>query len=116
MTYGLFFNPSPSPHHHTMPKLLHRFARWLLRKTAPAYLPGPSANFLDAYRQRRSPTTTDLLAELKNTAWTCASINASVCASIAPKLYVSTGATQSSPRCVTRSLEPALVTQLRARR
>jgi DNA invertase Pin-like site-specific DNA recombinase len=101
---------------HTMPKLLHRFARWLLRNSAPAYLPGPTTNFLDAYRQRRPPTANDLLAELKNTAWTCASINASVCASMPPKLYVSTGATQSLPRCATRSLDPTFVTQLKSRR
>src|ERR1043166_203023 len=99
-----------------MKNLLHRFARWLLRKTAPDYLPMGTANFLDAHASRRQPTVNDLLNELKNTAWTCASINASVCASLPPRLYVATSRSQGPPRCATRTLEPAMVRQLRATR
>ena len=99
-----------------MSNLLNRFARWLQRKTAPAFLPAATSNFLDAYRRHRAPSATELFAELKNTAWTCASINASVCASMPPKLYVSTSGSQSPPRCARRSLDPALVQQLRAGR
>jgi len=98
-----------------MQDLLHRFARWLARKTAPAALiPSASPGFIDVYRRQRTPSAADLLAELKNTAWTCASINASVCASLPPKLYVSTNATQTPPRCATRALESAFIKQLQS--
>ncbi len=100
-----------------MPSLLQRLARWLVRKTMPGMLVSPSAPlFLDAYRRQRQPTAIELLAELKSTAWTCASINASVCASYPPSLYVSTGPNQPAPRCATRKLEPAFVRQLQAGR
>jgi len=98
-----------------MHNLLHRFARWLMHKTASATLvPASTSNFMDAYRRFRQPSPADLLAELKNTAWTCASINASVCAAFPPRLYVSTGPTQAPPRCATRALEPVTLRQLRA--
>ncbi|HZZ80402.1 MAG TPA: phage portal protein [Gemmataceae bacterium] len=100
-----------------MKTLLQRFARWLLRKTAPGSLvPSMTPGFLDAFRQRGQPSATDLLAELKSTAWACASINAAVCASLPPRLLVSTSKGQAPPRCATRALEPALVRQLRAAR
>ena len=41
---------------------------------------------LDAYGKHRQPNNNDLLQELKNTAYTCASINAAVCASNPPTL------------------------------
>jgi HK97 family phage portal protein len=98
-----------------MKNLLHRFARWLMRKTAPAsLLPSSGIGLLDVYRKHRAPTASELLAELKNTAWTCASINAATCASCPPRLYVSTGPTQAPPRCATRAIEPMLVKKLRA--
>jgi HK97 family phage portal protein len=100
-----------------MKQLLHRFARWLVRKTAPGSLVPPmTPNFLDAFRTRRQPMPIELLAELKSTAWACASINASVCASLPPGLFVMTGNGQAPPRCRTRTLEPALVKQLKAAR
>src|SRR4051794_35627574 len=96
-----------------MKKLLHSFARWLLRKTSPGMLAPPAAPlFMDAFRQRRQPTPTELLAELKSTAWSCASINAAVCASLPPRLFVTTGKNQTPPRCATRRLEPLLLKQL----
>ncbi len=98
-----------------MNTLLHRFARWLLRKTAPASLiPSGGATFVDAFRRQRPPSGSELLGELKNTAWTCASINASVCAALPPRLYVATSPTQAPPRCLTRPLEPRALQQLRA--
>ncbi len=98
-----------------MQTLLHRLARWLMRKTAPASLiPSSTSSFIDAYRRRQPPSASELLAELKNTAWTCASINASVCASFPPRLYVTTGKAQAPPRCATRPLEPAPLLRLRA--
>lgn len=100
-----------------MKNLLFRLARWLLRKTAPGTLaPSSGASILDVYRQRRQPTASELLAELKSTAWTCATINASVCASLPPRLYVTTGKHQAPPRCATRCLEPAFLKQLKANR
>ena len=97
-----------------MKHTLHRIARWLARKTAPPVLPAESSLLpLDAYRGRRAPTGFELLSELKNTAWTCASINAAVCAAAPPKLYVQTGPGQPAPRCLTRTVEPAAVRLLR---
>jgi phage portal protein BeeE len=90
-----------------MRTLLHRIARWLTRKTAPAAVRGGgagAASFVDAYRRLRSPSALDLLAELKNTAYACVSLNASVCASFPPRLYVSTQPGQPEPRCLTRRL------------
>jgi HK97 family phage portal protein len=97
-----------------MKHMLHRFARWLLAKTAPTYLPvsaGPAT--LDFWRSVRAPNADDLLRELKNTSWTCASINAAVCAALPPRLYVQTAAGEPAPRCLTRALEPAVQKQLR---
>ncbi|MBI3406948.1 MAG: phage portal protein [Planctomycetes bacterium] len=91
-----------------MKNLLHRLGRWLRKKAMPASLAAPVwPHALDVYRRHRTPTPTELLSELKNTAWTCASINAAVCASFPPRLYVSTAKDQASPRCLTRSLGAA---------
>jgi HK97 family phage portal protein len=73
---------------------------------------GPS--FLDAFNRMRQPTPSELLAELKSTAWACASINAAVCASFPPRLYVITNRGQPEPRCLTRSLGRAEEARLRA--
>jgi HK97 family phage portal protein len=99
-----------------MPSILQRIARWLLGKSAPPALVGPQwfGPFgIDAYRRQRPPTAAELLSELKNTAWTCASINAAVCASFPPKLYVSTAAGQAPPRARTRSLDAQTTSRLR---
>ncbi len=71
------------------------------RSAPPAPRPG-GGDFIDAHRRQREPSPRDLLAELKHTAWACASINASVCASHPPRLYVSTSPGQAAPRCSTR--------------
>lgn len=102
-----------------MNTLLQRFARWLFRKTLtmPGSLVPPIAPFFfDAFRQRRLPLPMELLAELKSTAWACASINAAACASLPPRLLVATGKNQAPPRCATRALEPAMLRQLHAAR
>ena len=70
-----------------------RLASWLDAKSAPAALTGAQwsgTSFVDAYKRNRNPTPNELLAELKATAWTCASLNAQVCASYPPSLYVVT--------------------------
>lgn len=98
-----------------MTSMLHRLARWLFRKTMPGTLteaPGTLSAALDAYRRHRAPTAMELLAELKNTAWTCASINAAVCASFPPRLYVATRPGDAAPRCRTRSLEATTMRRL----
>jgi hypothetical protein len=85
---------------------LGRLSRWLGGKAGPESPIGPSGplGWVDAYRRHREPTPLELLAELKNTAWTCASLNASVCASFPPRLYVRTSPGQHAPRCLTRPL------------
>lgn len=94
-------------------KILERLSRWWRRKSAPSYLPAASGErFVDAYRRVHAPTPGELLGELKNTAWTCASINAAVCASFAPRLYVTTAPGQPKPRCVTRALDPGVQRKL----
>src|ERR1043165_3450046 len=100
-----------------MKNLFRRLARWLMRKTTPGSLvPSFTLPYLDVFRHRRQPTPTELLAELKSTAWSCASINSSVCASLPPRLFVTTGGNQSPPRCVTRRLEPTALRQLASAR
>lgn len=88
---------------------LTRLAGWLHPKSMPLHF-GASAgwSFLDAYRRHREPAAVELLGELKNTAWTCAGINASVCASYPPRLYVTTSPGQAPPRCLTRAISPSL--------
>lgn len=100
-----------------MNRFLHRLARWLARKTAPAALAAtPTVPLLDAYRRHRAPSAAELLAELKGTAWTCASINAAVCAAHPPRLYVRTTPGQQAPRCATRAITPGELAWLRATR
>lgn len=81
--------------------------RWLRPKAVPSFLsPTQAAPALDAYRRHRQPTPVELLGGLKGAAWSCATINASVCASFPPRLYVATGKDQQPPRCLTRALDP----------
>jgi HK97 family phage portal protein len=66
-------------------------------------------------RSRREPGANELLDELKNTVFTCASINAAACAAHPPRLYVATHAHQSTPKCRTRALPYQVEKRLRAR-
>jgi HK97 family phage portal protein len=90
--------------------LANAFARllaWLRPKAIPQSLAGnqwTGTTFVDLYRQHRNPTPNELMAELKNTAWTCASMNAAVCASFPPKLYVTTKRGEARPKCLTRAV------------
>ena len=96
---------------------LSRLAGWLRPKSMPAVLTGSQwsgTSFIDAYRRNRNPTPNEILAELKNTAWTCASTNAAVCASFPPKLYVATRPDQQRPKCLTKSLPAAAERRLRS--
>jgi HK97 family phage portal protein len=87
------------------------------RAAAPPALAGgqwAGAPFADSYRRTRAPNATELAEQLKNTAWTCASINASVCATFPPRLYVATEADQPAPKCRTKALARAAETRLRS--
>ncbi|MCS7045392.1 MAG: phage portal protein [Gemmataceae bacterium] len=95
-----------------MKYFLHRLARWLARKTAPPLAPDPGLWPVDAYRRLRPPSPSDLLAELKGTAWACASINAAVCAAAPPRLFVRTRPGEPDPRCRTRPIDPGLTQRL----
>src|SRR6516225_2581872 len=78
---------------------LARLAGWLRPKNLPPALTGAQwsgTSFVDAYRRNRNPTPNELLAELKNTAWACASIP--------PRLFVTTRPGQPRPKCLTRAL------------
>lgn len=93
-----------------------RLRCWLRGKSLPAYLgsAGPGPSYVDAFRRRREPTPQELLAELKGVAWACISLNAAVCASFPPRLYVTTAADQAAPRCATRALPPEVLLRLRS--
>lgn len=62
------------------------FRRLLRRSFAPAH--HHAEPLLDLPRRRaHAPTAGELLAELKNTAWTCAALNAAACAAHPPRLF-----------------------------
>ncbi|HYV38345.1 MAG TPA: phage portal protein [Gemmataceae bacterium] len=91
--------------------MIQRFLRWLQHKSAPA----PSLwrnGWIDAYHKHREPTALDLLGELKNTAWSCASVNAAVCASFPPRLYVATSKGRQA-KCATKAIDRGRQEQLR---
>jgi HK97 family phage portal protein len=105
-----------------MPSILSksfaRLSRWLRSKSAPPGLAGSQwtgTGFVDAYKRNRSPTPNEQLAELKNTAFTCASINAAVCAAYPPRLYVATHPGQPDPKCLTKRLDRGTEKSLRSR-
>src|ERR1700722_20076622 len=87
-------------------QLLTYWGKKLQGKALPQALAQPSyrTSFSDAWRKHREPTDRELLAELKNTAWTCAAINAAVCANFPPRLYVKTAGNQPRPKCAVKAL------------
>jgi HK97 family phage portal protein len=91
-----------------MGRIWRQVADWVRRKGGfPAALTGSQWSgtaFVDAYKRTRNPTPNELLAELKNTAFTCISINASVCASYPPRLYVATHEGQPAAKCLTKAV------------
>jgi HK97 family phage portal protein len=85
----------------------------------PAALAGSQwtgTQYVDLYRRNRAPTANEILAELKNTAFTCASINAAVCATYSPRLFVWSADESPRPKCLTRELDKKTQTQIRQRR
>jgi len=69
---------------------------------------------LDRWRVLGTPSLSQLIQELKGTAWSCITINSSVCASFTPKLFVRTNSQQARPRAVTRALSKAWQRRLKA--
>jgi HK97 family phage portal protein len=98
-------------------RALQCLAGWLQPKAMPVGLVGSpwlGTAFGDSWHRRRAPSAAELLCELKNTAWSCASINAGVCASYAPRLYAVTHDDQAPPKCLTRRLDAKALLRLRA--
>jgi len=85
--------------------MIGRLFHWLTRKGIPAGATRASmaGGTIDAYQRRREPTARELMAELKATAWTCATINAGAVASHQPRLYIKTAPGQPRPKCKTIS-------------
>jgi HK97 family phage portal protein len=97
--------------------VIHRLANWLARKTAPAALTGgqwTGTSYTDRFKKYRNPTPNELMAELKNTAWACASLNAGTCAAYPPSLYVITRHNEPSPKCRTKALKREREEELRS--
>lgn len=69
-------------------------------------------HFADSFRRERDPNANELLAQLKDVAFACASINASSCASNPPSLYVTTKHNQPRPKCATRPISKKKLAQL----
>src|SRR5262245_29735791 len=102
----------------TLAAVVDRLSQWFPSKSAPPSLAGSQwtgTGFVDAYKRNRNPTPNEQLAELKNTAFTCASINAAVCAAYSPRLYVATHPHQSPPKCLTKCLDRESEKRLRSR-
>jgi HK97 family phage portal protein len=103
-----------------MKSLLYRLFSWLAGrcsgKSMPPALMGDQwsgTHYIDSYKRNRNPTPNELMAELKGTAWACASINAAVCAAYPPRLYVTTTADQPIARCATRPVTRSVERRLR---
>jgi HK97 family phage portal protein len=94
-------------------------ASWIMPKAMPRALAGGQwfgTNYTDLYKRNREPTANELMAELKGTAWTCASLNASVCANYYPRLFVTTQTGQSAARAPVKALDRRTEEWLRSRK
>lgn len=94
---------------HHLTHTLARAARWLAPKTLTPAVGTSSPEWVGwpDTRSFRPPTRGELLRALRNTAYTCATLNASVCAAHPPCLYVTTQRGQPAPKCLTQALTPA---------
>jgi HK97 family phage portal protein len=86
-------------------RTLRHLTRWFRPKAAPHVSAAAGPGYLDLFHRRRPPSPRELLDEFKNTAWTCASINAGICASHPPRLYVATLRHDPDARCPRRPLD-----------
>jgi HK97 family phage portal protein len=102
----------------TLRALRVALADWIRPKNVPGALTGTQwsgTSFVDTFQRNREPTPNELLAELKNTAFACATINAGVCAALPPRLYVAThDSSQPEARCLKKGLAPRTEARLRA--
>jgi HK97 family phage portal protein len=98
---------------------LHQVADFVAprRKRSPSAAGGNNwtgSRYVDSFGRNREPNPNELLEELKGTAWTCASMNASTCATYPPRLYVATNQqTQPQPRCVTTPVDQKTIARIR---
>lgn len=98
----------------TLAKMFGSISRWL-SKGMPYALTGSQwsgTSFVDSFKRDREPTPNEMLAELKGTAWACASINAAACAANPPSLYVITKHNQPKPKCATRPVSKKTLIRL----
>src|SRR5262249_4398636 len=112
-----FLEQSPPLDATHMIRFFRHFVSWFSRKGNPRSLTGSQwtgTTFTDTWRRNREPTPNELLGELKGTAWTCASLNAAVCAAYPPRLYVATYPDQPPARCLTRALDPEVEQRVRS--
>lgn len=103
----------------TIANMFAGLARLVAGKTAPSGLTGTQwsgTSYVDAFRRNRNPTPNELQAELKSTAWTCASLNSATCASYPPRLYVVTEHHQPSPKCLTKPVPAKALDGIRRRK
>jgi HK97 family phage portal protein len=103
---------------HFLANALTSLAGAIRGKSSPPALAGSQWSgtaFVDAYKRNRAPTPNELFAELKNIAFTCATMNAAVCAAYPPRLYVRTNKNEPRPKCLTRTLNRDAEERLRAR-
>lgn len=73
-----------------------------------------SSGAVDRYGRIKEPSQSDLMRELRGVAWACASVNAAVCASYYPRLYVATHEGQGKPKTITKALTPAAEAAIRS--
>jgi HK97 family phage portal protein len=88
------------------------------KKSAPSSLLGgqwTGTSYVDSWKRTRNPTANELMAELKGVAWACASINAQVCATLPPALYVTTDEGQAPAKCGTKTVNHKTLQKLKAR-
>jgi len=96
--------------------LLDKLFSLFARKTMPPALTGgqwSGTGFIDSYKRNRNPTPNELIAELKGTAWTCATLNVAACESNSPRLYVKTSADEPLPKCLTKPINKKTDDRLR---
>jgi HK97 family phage portal protein len=77
------------------------------RKAAPSALVGgqwSGSSYVDSWKRTREPSPNELVSELKGVAWACVSLNAGVCATYSPNLYVVTRHNHPKPKCATQPI------------
>jgi HK97 family phage portal protein len=92
-------------------------ARALQAKNAPSAVAGggwSGSSYVDSWQRTRELAPSQLIDELKGTAWSCISLNAATCATYTPTLYVVTAHNQPKAKCQTKALDAQTDKRLRA--